>query len=63
MSNKKVAGEIITVGDTPVAIVGETLADILNLDNWTEIDNGKVVNPGKGPSTIIVGKSAKSARS
>jgi len=32
----KIAGEIVGSG---VAVVGETLADALNIDNWTEVAN------------------------
>lgn len=56
MSDEKVVGQIITVGKERVAIVGGTLADLLDLNNWTEIKDGKVVNPGKGQTTIIVGQ-------
>lgn len=53
--SKAVAGQIVSVSGTPVAIVGETLADVLDIDNWEETREGKVVNPGKGPSQIIIG--------
>jgi hypothetical protein len=59
MSNEqdkpKVAGQIITIGDQTAAVVGGTLKQLLDLDNSTEIDNGKVVREQKGPDTIIVG--------
>jgi hypothetical protein len=53
--DRKIAGRIVTIGGRSAMIVGGTLSELLNLDNWTEIDNGRVVREQKGPDTVIVG--------
>lgn len=54
--DKKLAGQIIGPG---VAIKGETLADVLDIDTWTEIRDGKVVKQGKSPIIIATPQAKK----
>ncbi|WP_448208159.1 hypothetical protein [Azospirillum sp. sgz302134] len=37
------AGVILTVGGQRVAIVGEPLADVLDMSRWTEVENTQAV--------------------